>query len=92
MLFLLQELLNAISKKAKEACEQFPVQFNQPMHRQHRIGIGSLARYIGEAMDGLQICHAFIMEEKSFDIPAILCYLASNANKKMREDDLKQKV
>jgi hypothetical protein len=42
-----------------------------PMHRQHFIGIGSIARYIGEAMDRPPICHAFIMAEKSFDIPAI---------------------
>jgi hypothetical protein len=41
------------------------------MHRQHFTGIGSLARYIGEAMDGPPIHHAFIMVEKSFDIPTI---------------------
>jgi hypothetical protein len=56
------------------------------MHRQHGIGIGSLASYIGEAMDGLPIFHAFIMVEKSFDIPPILFYLASDANKNKQED------
>jgi hypothetical protein len=90
MLFLLQELyVNGISEKAKGACDQFPVHFNQPMHRQHHIGIGSLARYIGEAMDGPPICHAFIMVEKIFDIPAILFYLASDASKNKQEDNLK---
>ncbi len=59
------------------------------MHRQHCIGISSLAGYIGEAMDGLPICHAFIVLEKSFDIPAILFNLASNANKNKREDNYK---
>jgi hypothetical protein len=59
------------------------------MHRQHCIGVGSLARYIGESMDGPPICHAFIMVEKSFDIPAILFYLASEADKNKQEDDLK---
>jgi hypothetical protein len=39
-------------------------------------------------MEGPQICHAFIMVEKSFDIPAILFYLASNANKNKWEDHL----
>jgi hypothetical protein len=89
MLFLLQELyVNGISEKAKRACEPFPAHFNQPMHRQHRTAIGSLARYIGEALDGPPICHAFIMVEKSFNIPAILFYLASNAYKNKREYDL----
>jgi hypothetical protein len=59
------------------------------MHRQHCIGMVSLARYIGEAMDGPPIHHAVIMVEKSFDIPAILFYLASNANKNKWEDTLK---
>ncbi len=78
MLFLLQKLYaNTISEKAKGACDQFPAHFNGPMHRQHCIGVGSLARYIREAMDGPPICHAFIMVEKSFDIPAILLYLAA---------------
>jgi hypothetical protein len=58
------------------------------MHRQHCIGVGSLARYIGEAMDRPPICHAFIMAEKSFDIPAILFYLASVDNKNKWEDHL----
>jgi hypothetical protein len=58
------------------------------MHRQHCIGVGSLAKYIGEAMDVLPICHAFIMVEKTFDIPSILFYLASDANKNKQEDDL----
>ncbi len=38
-------------------------------------------------MDGPPICRAFIMVGKSFDIPAILFYLASDANKNKREDD-----
>jgi hypothetical protein len=59
------------------------------MHRQHCIGIGSLARYIGEAMNGPPKCHAFIMMEKSFDIPDKLFYLASIPNKNKWEDDLK---
>ena len=57
------------------------------MHRQHRKGVNSLAGYIGEAMDGPPIHHAFIMAGKSFDIPAILFFLASDANKSKREDD-----
>jgi hypothetical protein len=91
MLFLLQELYaNVISEKAKGACDRFQAHFNQPMHRQHCIGIGSLARgYIGEAVDGPPVCHAFIMVEKSFDIPAILFYLASNANNNKQQDHLK---
>jgi hypothetical protein len=60
------------------------------MHRQHCVGIGSLARYIGEAMDGPPIGHAFIMVEKSFDICAILFDIASDANKSKREDNLKK--
>ncbi len=40
-------------------------------------------------MGGPPICHAFIIVGKSFDIPAILVYLASDANKNKREDDLK---
>ncbi len=59
------------------------------MHCRYRICIGSLAGYIGETMGGPPICHAFIIVGKSFDIPAILVYLASNANKNKREDDLK---
>jgi hypothetical protein len=45
------------------------------------IGNGSLAGYIKEAMtmNGPPICHAFIMVGKSFDIPAILFYQASNS-------------
>jgi hypothetical protein len=58
------------------------------MHRQHCIGLGSLARYIGEAIDGPPICHAFITVEKIFDIPAILFYLASNTYKNKQKDDL----
>jgi hypothetical protein len=58
------------------------------MHRQHPIGVSSLTRYIGEAMDGSPIHHAFIMVEKSFDIHAILFYLASIAYKNKREDNL----
>jgi hypothetical protein len=53
--YKLQELYaNTVSEKAKGACNQFPAHFNQPMHIQHCIGIGSLARYIdiGEAIDG----------------------------------------
>ena len=42
----------------------------------------------GEAMGGPQICHAFTMMEKSFGIPTILFYLASDANKNKRGDDL----
>jgi hypothetical protein len=86
MLFLLQELYaNMISEKATGACDQFMVHYNRPMHRQHPIGVGSLARYNGEAMDGPPT----IMGEKSFDITAILFKLASNANKNKQEDHLK---
>jgi hypothetical protein len=46
--------------------------------------LGSLAGYIGEAMGGPPICHAFTMVGKSFGIPAILFYLASDANKNKR--------
>ena len=31
------------------------------MHCRHRVSVGSLARYIGEAMGGPPICHAFTM-------------------------------
>ncbi len=44
--------------------------------------------YIGDAMDGLPIYHAFIVMGKRFDIPVILLYLASNTNKNKWEDDL----
>ena len=57
------------------------------MHCQHCLGVGSLVGYIGEAMDGLPIRCAFFVVGKSFDIPAILFYLASDANKNKREDD-----
>jgi hypothetical protein len=40
-------------------------------------------------MGGPPICHAFIMVEKIFDIPAMIFYLASIANKNKREEDLK---
>ena len=40
-------------------------------------------------MDGHPIRHAFIMVGKSFDIPAILFYLASGANKNKRGGDIK---
>jgi hypothetical protein len=56
------------------------------MHRQYHIGISSLARYIGEAMDRQPICHAFIMVEKSVDILAILFNLVSKVNKNKQED------
>ena len=58
------------------------------MHRQHRKGVNSLAGYIGEAMDGPPIHHAFIMAGKSFDIPAILFFLASKDNKNKQGDNL----
>jgi hypothetical protein len=58
---------SSISANAKGACDQFLAQFNQPMHRQYCMGIGSIARYDGEAMDGPPICHAFIMAKMSFD-------------------------
>ncbi len=61
------------------------------MHRQHRKGVNSLAGYIGKAMDGPPIHHAFIMAGKCFDIPAILFYLACDANKRKREDDSPKK-
>jgi hypothetical protein len=59
------------------------------MHRQHCIGDSSLAIYIREAMNRPQICHALIMVENSFDIPVILFYLDSIADKNKQEDDLK---
>ena len=57
------------------------------MHIQHRKCVNSLAGYKGEAMYGCPIRHAFIMAGKSFDIPAILFYLVSDATKSKREDD-----
>jgi hypothetical protein len=42
-------------------------------------------------MGGPPICHAFIMVGKSFHIPAMLFYLASNANKNKWEDDIDPK-
>ncbi len=83
MLFLLQELYaNANSEKAKEACRVFPACPSQRMYWWHRIGLGSLSGYIGEAMDEMLSCLAFIMVKESFVIPAILFNLASHANKK----------
>jgi hypothetical protein len=57
------------------------------MHRQHRIGVGSLAGYIGKAMDGLPIHHAFIIVGKSFDIPAILFYQQEPSYREFRHCD-----
>ena len=88
MLFLLWELYsNPISEKAKKGCDWFPEHFNQTMHWWHRVSVGSLAGYIGEAMGGPPICHAFTMVGKSFDIPAILLYQQA-ATKNKRKDDL----
>ena len=44
--------------------------------------------FIGEAMVRPPICHAFTMVGKSFGIPTILFYLASDANKNKRVGDL----
>jgi hypothetical protein len=77
-----------ISEKAMGVCDQYPAHFNQTMHRQHFIGIGSLAKYIGEAIDMPPVCHAIIMVENSFDILATLFCLASIANKNKHEDNL----
>ncbi len=84
MLFLLQELhANTNSEKAKEACRLFPAHSNQQMYWQHWIlGIGSLTGYIGEAMDELPFGLAFVMVKD----PAILFYLASEANKNKHQD------
>jgi hypothetical protein len=43
--------------------------------------VGSLAGYIGEAMDKPPICHALDMAKKSFDVPTMFIYLATDANK-----------
>ncbi len=83
MLFLLQELhANTNSEKAKEACRLFPAHSNQGMYWRHWIGVGSLTGYIGEAMDEPPFSLAFVMVKESFAVPAILFYLASDANKR----------
>ncbi len=90
MLFLLPELhANANSEKAKEACRLFPAHSNRRMYWRHWIGVGSPTGYIGEAMDEPPFSLAFVMVKKSFVVPAILFYLASNANKNKRPDHLK---
>ena len=60
-----------ISEKAKGACRVFPVHSNQRRHCRHRISVGSLVGYIGEAMDEPSFSLALIMVKESFDIPAI---------------------
>jgi hypothetical protein len=83
MLFLLQELYaNTNSEKAKKACCLFPAHSNQRMYWQHCKGVGSLAGYMGEAVDEPPFSLAFVMVKESFVIPAILYCLASNANKR----------
>jgi hypothetical protein len=52
------------------------------MHWGHCIGVGSLAGYIGEAMDGPPCSLAFVMVKESFIVPAIFFYLESAANKR----------
>ncbi len=39
--------------------------------------VGSLAGYIGEAMNGPPFCLAFVMVKESFVVPAIFFYLES---------------
>ncbi len=46
------------------------------------MGIGSLTGYMGEAMDEPPFSLAFVMVKESFAVPAILFYLASDANKR----------
>jgi len=50
-----------ISEKAKGACRVFPVHSNRRRHWRHRISVGSLVGYIGEAMDEPSFSLAFIM-------------------------------
>ena len=49
---------------------------------QHRIGVGSLAGYIGEAMDEPPFSLVFIMAKESFVVPTIFFYVESAANKR----------
>jgi hypothetical protein len=46
------------------------------------MGVGSLAGYIGEAMNKPPLSLAFVMVKESFVIPAICFYLESTANKR----------
>jgi hypothetical protein len=81
MLFLLKKLYaNASSEKEKEACHQVLGHSNQQMYWRHCIGVGSLASYIGEAVDKQPFSLGFVMVMESFVVSAILFYLASNAN------------
>ncbi len=48
----------------------------------HRIGVGFLAGYIGEAMDKPPFSLAFVMVTESFVVLAIFFYLESAANKR----------
>jgi hypothetical protein len=45
------------------------------------VGVGSLAGYIGEAMDGPPFSLAFVMVKESFVVPAIFFYGYSVAPK-----------
>ena len=91
MLFLLRELhANTNSEKAKEACRLFPAHSNRRMYWRHWIGVGSLTSYIEEAMDEPPFSLALVMVKESFAGPAILFYLASDANKNKRQDHLKR--
>ncbi len=83
MLFLLwKHYAYGHSEKAKEACHLFPAQSHWQMRWQHCIDIGSLAVYIGVAVDEPLFSLAFITVKESFVILTILFYLASNANKR----------
>ncbi len=67
--FLLRELhANTNSEKANEACRLFPVHSNRRMYWQHRIGLGSLTGYIGEAMDEPPFSLAFVMHHRPASI------------------------
>jgi hypothetical protein len=57
------------------------------MHCGHCIGVGSLAGYIGETMDGPPLCLAFVIV-KEFVVPAIFFYLESATNKRKGGDHL----
>ncbi len=72
-----------ISEKAKGACRIHPARSKRRMHWGHRIGVGSLAGYIGEAMDGPPFCLAFVMVKESFVVPTIFFYLAIHTYKRV---------
>ena len=55
----------------------------------HCIGVGSLARYIGKAMNKPTFSLASIMVKESFDVPAIFFYRKSAANKNKRGTTLR---